>query len=80
MKRIMEILGLRREKKQRDARNNRMLEVDTEPNAIERVPLYREEVRATVGAVLGDKECIQQVACVAGSNMRSIKGKQIIFA
>jgi hypothetical protein len=72
------MLGLRRRK---DGRQSRLLVLrDDDDNYLDRVPVYQEEVRTTVGAVLGQKECIQKVACVSGAYLKGIKGKQLIFA
>jgi len=71
-KRVMEIFGFRHSKK--EGRTSRML------NDVDHTPVYQEEVRATVGAVLGQKGCIHKIACVSGSYLKGIKGKQLIFA
>lgn len=76
-KRVLEMLGLRRRK---DGRQSRLLSYDRSDNDLDRVPVYQEEVRTTVGAVLGRKECIQKAACVSGTYLKGVKGKQIIFA
>ena len=38
-----------------------------------------EEVRTTVGAVLGRPECIKKAACRAGKYLKSFKGKEVIL-
>lgn len=83
LKRIMELFGFRRRK---DGRKSRLLSFDDDTSndlldrTMDRTPVYQEEVRTTVGAVLGQKECIQKVACVSGSYLNGVKGKQLIFA
>jgi hypothetical protein len=76
MKRVMEMLGLRRLKR-KEVRGDRKIEAGQ--NDIDNAPIYKEEIRAAVGAVMGDSECIQKVVCAAGSHMKFLKGKDIIF-
>jgi len=71
IKRVMEALGLRNKEK----RKNRMMNI--EENTVQ--PKYHEEVRATVGALLGQHDCLKKAACGAGNYLRSFKSKDIIL-
>jgi len=88
VKRVFEFLGFRRRKESsvsgnRNSRlikpfmdDNDLLEYNTDSPSM----IYRDEVKTTVGAMLGQKECLQKAACASGSYLKEVKGKQLIFA
>ncbi len=75
--RFLELLGLSTTKIT-EKRKNRGMELG-ESNFVETSSKYREELRTTVGAVLGRAECIQKAACRAGKYLKTFKGKEVIL-
>jgi len=62
-----------------ERRQKGMEEKGLEDNLIQPSINYRDELRTTVGAVLGKEECLKQAACRAGKYLKSVKGKEIII-
>ncbi|CAL8082178.1 unnamed protein product [Orchesella dallaii] len=79
LKRMFDMFGFRQRQK-KEGRQNRML-VDDDSysyNGLE-YEYFRDDIRTTVGAVLGEKECIQKIVCGAGSYLRTVNGKNVIL-
>jgi len=79
LKRIFDLFGFRQSKK-KEGRQDRMLSGDDSYsiNGLE-YDFFKEDIKTTVGAVLGEKECIQKIVCGAGSYLRSVNGKHVIL-
>jgi len=56
-----------------EKRKNRGM--DVEENSIN----YREEMKNTVGAVLGRPECIRKAACRAGKYLKSVRLGEVVY-
>lgn len=69
-----------RQSKKKEGRQNRMLSNDDSYsyNGLE-YEFFKDDIRTTVGAVLGEKECIQKIVCGAGSYLRDVNGKHLIL-
>lgn len=70
-----------RQSKKKEGRQNRMLSSDDSYsyNGLEYEYFSKDDIRTTVGAVLGEKECIQKIVCGAGSYLRDLNGKHVIL-
>lgn len=80
LKRLFDMFGFRQSKK-KEGRQNRMLSSDDSYsyNGLEYEYFSKDDIRTTVGAVLGEKECIQKIVCGAGSYLRDLNGKHVIL-
>lgn len=71
-----------RQSKKKEGRQNRMLAAESDEfysyNGLE-YDGFKDDIRTTVGAVLGEKECIQKIICGAGSYLRAVNGKHVIL-
>jgi len=77
---LLRMFGLRTASSKR---KHRQMDMDDgheypEENVIE-PSNYKEQIRTTVGAVLGRPDCIKRAACRAGRYLRDVKGKDIII-
>lgn len=77
---LLRMFGLRTASSKR---KHRQMDMDLgheypEENVIE-PSNYKEQIRTTVGAVLGRPDCIKRAACRAGRYLRDVKGKDIII-
>lgn len=79
LRRIFDLFGFRQGKK-KEGRQNRMLGDDDSYayNGLE-YDYFKDDIRTTVGAVLGEKECIQKIVCGAGTYLRAVNGKNVIL-
>lgn len=56
-------------------RIQRGLNFDGESNEVN----YREGVKTTLGAVMGEDDCRKKVTCRAGKYLHDVKGKEVIL-
>lgn len=80
MQRLLRFMGLSAAFKSGETsglRRGKAFEIEN--NLIDPPINYREELRTTVGAVLGKADCLKQVACRAGKYIKGFKGKEIIL-
>lgn len=77
---LLRMFGLRTASNKRKHRQMDMIDEHEYPeeNVIE-PSNYKEQIRTTVGAVLGRPDCIKRAACRAGRYLRDVKGKDIII-
>lgn len=74
LRRVLEILGLSRQKRKDRKMKYHPGNVLEDDNA-----MYMEQLRSTVGALLGKKDCLKHAACRAGSYLRAVKGKEVLI-
>jgi len=77
---LLRMFGLRTASSKRKHRQMDIIDAHeyAEENVIE-PSNYKEQIRTTVGAVLGRPDCIKRAACRAGRYLRDVKGKDIII-